>query len=461
MMTSGYGFLEKVLFFFINLFLARYLSVENFGEFVTALGYATFFSFFTDIGFNATFLRLINLDEKNSKEHFGTVLIVKAFSSISIFIIMIISLYWTGYNYNTILLTVILGLMRFGNHIIITVLTYYEARQQFYIPFITNSVYSISFFLSTILIILYKGNYLLFAYWRLIITIVIAASIILYSKKYFYLKFHLLRIKEFLVQSIPFGLHSIYSNILGNLNVVILPVIHGSIYTGLFNNANLFFTSLHFIPQSFQRIITPFLYRLALNQDNHKLEFVFNVFNKIFAILSFYIFLIIFIFSEQLINTIFGMKYTDSIPVLKIIAFAIPFIFNLAGFIIVALDKQMINAHISGVAVVTSVLMNLILIKLFKADGAAMATIITFATIYILSYLYIFIMRYVDYRDYIAVMIKVLTATAICYYVNVSYFNELPWFYSLVTTSLIFFILIVILLIRRQDIDMIREMLNI
>ena len=48
--VNAASFVEKLLFFILNIIIARYLSVEHFGQYSTALSYATFFSLMTDIG---------------------------------------------------------------------------------------------------------------------------------------------------------------------------------------------------------------------------------------------------------------------------------------------------------------------------------------------------------------------------------------------------------------------------
>jgi O-antigen/teichoic acid export membrane protein len=50
LIVSGVAILEKLFFFIINIVVARYLNVNDFGEYTTALGYATFFSTFVNIG---------------------------------------------------------------------------------------------------------------------------------------------------------------------------------------------------------------------------------------------------------------------------------------------------------------------------------------------------------------------------------------------------------------------------
>ena len=54
---------EKFFFFIVNIIIARYLTREHFGEYSTALSFATFFSLFSNLGIGFSSVRLI------SREH--------------------------------------------------------------------------------------------------------------------------------------------------------------------------------------------------------------------------------------------------------------------------------------------------------------------------------------------------------------------------------------------------------
>ena len=54
--------LENIVFFAINIIVARYLNVNDYGEYTTALAFASFFSMFTDLGINQTMIRELNYE---------------------------------------------------------------------------------------------------------------------------------------------------------------------------------------------------------------------------------------------------------------------------------------------------------------------------------------------------------------------------------------------------------------
>ncbi|HPJ16193.1 MAG TPA: oligosaccharide flippase family protein, partial [Spirochaetota bacterium] len=54
--------INKFAFFIINIIVSRYLKEVKFGEYATALGFATYFAMFSDIGINTTLVRMIIKD---------------------------------------------------------------------------------------------------------------------------------------------------------------------------------------------------------------------------------------------------------------------------------------------------------------------------------------------------------------------------------------------------------------
>ena len=63
--------MEKVLFFSVNIIIARYLDLIQYGEYTTALAFASFFSLFTDMGISETLIREINYEKEKEQTLFN------------------------------------------------------------------------------------------------------------------------------------------------------------------------------------------------------------------------------------------------------------------------------------------------------------------------------------------------------------------------------------------------------
>ncbi len=453
---------EKLFFFIIMIIVARYLNIDNYGEYSTAIGYATFFSVFTDLGISAGLIRAINLEKDLEREHFANTLFLKTILAVSVYVIMVLSLMFTNYNSDTIHLILIFGLVRFGNQYMATMYAFYDAREMFGVTSSIVFSFGLSFLAGTILVIFLKGNYFHFAYLRLIIVILVLAVLFLITfKKYkFKLKFDRTTTKGFIKNVIPFGLSSICSNFIQRINIIILSIMHGTVYSGIFNNGYIFFLTLSFIPTNFHRILTPYLYKVPFEEDKNKFQFAFDFFTKVYGVISFFLALIIFLFSEPIITNFFGEKYTASIGVLRIIAFGIPFLFNVAFVIIRSLDKQEYNSIFMVIATVVNIISNLILIYYYKSIGAAITTVITFMVLFILCHLYLGKHKYVSLRKALFIYLSLILIFLICTSVESYFLKDLLWIYSIILISFLYFILIIAFLIRSNDIRIVKEIIR-
>ena len=109
---------NKMAFFIINIIIARYLTDVKFGEYATALGFATFFAMFSDIGINTTLVRMIIKDPEHEKEHITNAFLIKTVLGIISYTALCIGVYFVYYcrnESNIFYLTLIFGVVRVGN----------------------------------------------------------------------------------------------------------------------------------------------------------------------------------------------------------------------------------------------------------------------------------------------------------------------------------------------------------
>ncbi len=97
----------------------------------------------------------------------------------------------------------------------------------------------------------------------------------------------------------------------------------------------------------------------------------------------------VLLFAPLGLRVLYGARYTSSIPLLRVLSFALFFIFvNYAlTHFLVALRGQKWNAIFAGACTVVNVGANLALIPLYGAMGAAIATVATEATLFALCFL--------------------------------------------------------------------------
>ncbi|MEW6528156.1 MAG: flippase [Spirochaetota bacterium] len=456
------SFIEKALFFVLNILIARYLSVEHFGEYSTALSYATFFSLMTDIGINVALIRALNLEREYENEHFANAFYLKLSLSVTMYIVMAISLLVTGYNRDVANLTLILGLVRIGNEFMKTYYAVDEAKQKFVFPSIVNSLYVVFFFLGVIAVIVLQGNYYHLCLIRLVVVYlcIVLLTVHIITKVQF--RFQKSLFISFIKSAVPFSIIAILTNLTFRINAIIISLMVGTTQVGFFSNSILFIDTLAIIPDNLKKILMPALYSALEKKDGSKFQFSFDILSKYFGIVSFYLMLVLFVYAKTIITTIFGNKYYDSAILLKIISFSVPFVFNVASILLVGKDRQSVLSRIMLISTIVNIVANIVLINILNIKGAAASVSITYATIFFMSHYYL---RKLESIKMVPVFKKYVIIGAIVFVVCFIYeflnFKQVSFYSSFLFISIVYWFLIFAFIMNKDDIRIIQEMMSV
>ncbi len=456
--VNSASLIEKTLFFVVNIIIARYLSIEHFGEYSTALSYATFFSLMTDIGINVTLIRALNLESHYSNEHFTNAFCLKGFLAVTMYMIMAISLYFTDYNRDVIYLTLILGIGRIGHEFMKTYFALDEARQKFIMPSLINSLHVILFLVGTIAVVLYNGNYYHLCWVRTGIVYFFIFIMSIYVSRKLKLIFNKKLYIHFVKTAFPFAMYAVLWNITFRINAIIISLLLGTTCVGIYNISILFIDTLAIVPSNMRRIFMPSLYTALMNGDRKNFKFTFETINKYFGILSSFVMIILFIYAEKIITIIFGVKYYQAATLVKILSLSIPFVFNAATIIIVGLDKQIVLTKILAIATIVNLGVNIVLIKLVGIAGASWSVLITYAIIFIMGCVYLHAYEKLKIntivRHYLTIFM--LSAFVIIFH-EYSGLNTIPLFFSFIAIIILHSILVILFLLNKDDLRIVKE----
>ena len=375
--------------------------------------------------------------------------------------IMAVSLFFTNYSYELVILTLIMGLFRIGSEFLSFFYYSFDAEERFTLSSLYKIAFSIVFFILTIAVVFLDGALFHFAYVRLWLVIVFFIVLILATSRFISLKVSYKSICSFFIESIPFGISHILSNVYQRINIIILSLIHGSMFSGIFSNGFIFFITLLFIPEDLFRVLTPYFYKVSYKDNQSKFQFAFDIFNKYLTILSFYFMAGAILYGQEVIYIFFGSKYHDSIIILQIVSLGIPFIFTIAPTIIISLDRQPVLSKIYIVGFFISIIANISLIYFYKSEGAAAAAVITFGYIFIATNYYLAANKFVNIYSIIKIYSWQLIIFFACYFIKSFIMPEMFWIASLAVISIIFVVLNLIFVINKEDARIIREILNI
>ncbi|WP_297070261.1 flippase [Thermococcus sp.] len=193
-----------------------------------------------------------------------------------------------------------------------------------------------------------------------------------------------------LKKSYPFWLIGLFTLIYYRTDMVMLNLLRGDYETGIYRAAYTLIEVSLFIPNIVVATTMPSMARLW-KEDRRTLELLFK--KSLQMLLGIGIIGVIgyYIFARLGIMIVFGDKFLSSVPVLRVLAFAVPFMFlnSLFGSFMNATGKELTFTKITGFTALLNVVLNYILILHYGASGAAVATVVSQAFATIGGYIYI------------------------------------------------------------------------
>ncbi len=182
-------------------------------------------------------------------------------------------------------------------------------------------------------------------------------------------------------QAIPFGAISLFMMVYYNTDIVMLGKIKGETSAGFYGVSYKLFFTIAVLSGSFLTAIFPVMSRLYRNITTTKNE-LNSLYEKSFQLLSALSIPIAlggFILSKEIIIFLYGYDYLPSIASFKIFSVALIFSFinGLAGYYLLATNRQIYTLKLMGITTFANVILNFFLIPPYGATGAAIATLIT------------------------------------------------------------------------------------
>lgn len=396
-LSHGIFFLLSSSFFSIGLnavaigFIARKLSIEDFGLFGTITSFVGLFEFLCDFGLNKTLLKFGSTDIDKTKISFGNALLVKSILILpTLFLVWLIG-YIFGYRgevLNIILIfTLSVILDSFGA-------VFSSIRR------ILGSFKLISFFRVVKAFIYLIIVYFALSYNNSVLSLIVATlllsiisfllslinSVLLIKPK---LKPSL--IKDFFKDSLIFSFSDFFLNVYAKISTVLLSFFANLHAVGIFSAAIKFTRIANIIPGQVKFALLPTIYRILEDKGNIKeaRKRVFNIIFKYMVILATPSAILIYFFSAQIIHLIFGKKYDLSIPLVQLFSLFIylRFIATPFSLFFIGLHKHKNMVYCQASTTILNIILNIFLIPKFFSYGACYSTIIseTFFVILLIS----------------------------------------------------------------------------
>ncbi len=381
-------FISKIGWFIFMLLFARKLGTVDFGYFSYAFSLGSLLVVFSDLGTNILIVKEVSQDKNKINYFLGNILSLKIIFSIIIFFVILSIGFFNKDNFLAVIL--------FCLSLIISAFldpfnSLYRADKKLYLETVVILLWRLLIvFVSILGLFLFNFKLLQLSYVFLIISMLSVIITYLISKRNYNINFNLVNIskwKEILRQAFPLGTIIIFGAIFFKLNTLILQHFSGANDVGIYSAAFKLVEGSFFISTIFISSVFPFFCELCEKNDLR----VIKLFKKSFIILFFISIAIIFpvyIYSEDIINFLYGKKFFDSVQSLKIIIFSLTFIFlnELYSYFFISIKKQYLVNKILFFSVINYIVLNIFLVTIFDRGflGTSWALVVSQIFIFVL-----------------------------------------------------------------------------
>lgn len=392
----------------IGILLARYLGVEQFGQYATVIAFVNLFMVFNDLGVSRYSLLAGSRDKQQLGALLGNGLIVETIVSVILYVVMAVIINTLGYSAIIIQLFVILAIAElfFESRKI------YQSTLQSLTKFSLISwqqiIYSMLFFLLVLGAVLYKPEVKLIAYIQLAVSVLMFFIYLIFVFRYIRPVFRLDKIPGLIKNSWIFCISSVFFVVYFQIDAVMLSVMKTDVEVGLYSAVYRLTLAVFMIPQIVFQVALPYIYQFSL-ENKEKFSRITHTIQKYLLAVAVPITIFFGLGAEPIIRLVFGKEYLPATIVMEIMCFVIliRFFTYSSAESITAINKQKIRAIIEGITAVLNVGLNLVLIPKYSYNGSAIATLISEFVLGVLFYVYI--ERY--FRQGIAQSIKYFIPT--------------------------------------------------
>ena len=371
---------QMVLSFFVGVLTARYLGPGQYGIINYVAAYVAFFTSFCTLGINSIIVKAFADEPEKQGEIIGTTLILRGISSVLSAIMIVAIVAVLDHDEPTTIVVAILSSVALFFHVADTFNYWFQARYQSKVTSIATLIAYVA--TSTYRIILLASNRSIewFAFASSIDYLCIAIVLFASYKKYDgqELRFSWITAKRLLGKSYHYILAGMMVAIYGQTDKMMLKQMLSEEAVGYYSLASTINNMWVFVLAAIIDSITPTI--IQLFKTNKKMYERKN--RQLYAIVLYISFAVAIGFTmlgKMFIRIVYGEAYLNAVGPLKIICWytAFSYLGVARNAWIVCENQQKYLKFITGGAAIANVFLNLVLIPLWGASGAAAASLIT------------------------------------------------------------------------------------
>ena len=371
---------QMAISFIVSILTARYLGPSNYGLINYATAYIAFFTAFCTLGINSILVKEFVDRPEDSGKTIGTTLVLRAVSSFLSAVTIIIIVCFADAGEPTTIAVVALSSIGVIFHIFETFNFWFQAQ-------LKSKITALAYFCAYVITALYKVILLVlgksviwFAFATSVDYICVALFLFVVYKKNNgpQLKFSWKYGKNILSRSYHFILSGLMVAVYGYTDKIMLKHMLGESEVGLYAIATILCTMWCFVLSA----IIDSMYPAIMEAYNKKDEALFERKNRQLYSIVFYVSVfvsVIFqVFAPLIIKILYGEAYMGSVNPLRIITWytAFSYLGVARNAWVVCKDCQKYLKYIYFLAAISNIGLNFILIPVWGASGAAVASLL-------------------------------------------------------------------------------------
>jgi O-antigen/teichoic acid export membrane protein len=424
----------------IIIYLARYLGTVGFGKYSFVFAYLAFFDILCDLGLSTILVREAARNRINMPKLLGNGLIIRLILTIFAVVLAVVIITLLPYPADTTAYTYIAAFTL----LFLSFSGFYSIIFQVNLRMEYNIFAKLIFrIISAVLIF-----WLIFSHgtlMQIIIVLVFSEGIktlitYLFSRKFVRLKFEIDfdTWKYLFKESLPIALSSVIFMIYFRIDVIMLSLMVGDGAVGIYSAALKLSEPLTIIPTALMMSLFP-LMSGYFETSRNKLIKSYHLSIKYLFIITLPIAIGTTLIADKIILLIYDSPFADSATVLQILIWAL--VLNSVNFVLsnvlTSINQQKLITVSVALCAIVNVILNFILIPIFKCDGAAIATVMTNVVLFTASFY--FVAKHFQILPLHKIIIKPLISGLIMG-VFVYYFIDLDIFFLVCLAGFIYFI---------------------
>ena len=370
---------QMLLNLIVGILTARYLGPSNYGLINYANSYIAFFASICNLGINSIIVKEFVDNRNENGEILGTSIVLKIISSFLSAITIICLAYALNDNDMTITLIVMLCCIGMLFQVFETLNYWFQSKLNSKVTAIATLI---SYFITSlykIFLLITQKPILYFAFSTSIdyICLAILLFIFYFANHGQRLSFSIQTAKRILSQSWHFIVPGLMVAVYSQTDKIMLKHIIGATETGYYSTAVSLCNIWCFILIAIIDSMSPVIMKL-FNDDYEKYKKMNRLLYSIVFYISIIVSLIFLVFGDFIVNILYGKEYLPAVIPLKILTWysAFSYLGVARNIWIVCEKKQKYLLLVYIVSAFLNIILNIILIPILHASGAAIASLL-------------------------------------------------------------------------------------